>query len=406
LRPISLEEYRRERVRLSPDERDALRRLTDTITIAPLWEEPDTYDLTPGSTIGAINLGDLAIQIRPKISLDRVLFLLSYALDPRKWDSIGFDFAQDDSLFEAVIPGFVRQLHRALDRGALSGYRLEETLANSVRGSIRFSEQIKRRFGLFPPADIAYDKFTEDIEENRLLKAALERLARMPIRSAAVRQALRTFDKTLVEVSVPHYDPRHVPEIRFTRLNRHYEPAIKLATLILRSLAFELHHGQVRATGFLVDMNKVFENFVVVALREELGLSEYAFPQEAKGHYLVLDEAERVPLKPDISWWDGSQCTFVGDAKYKCLGSLGVNHPDLYQLLAYSVAGDLPGGLLIYAAGEGEPAAHRVARLRKTLDVIHLDLSGDPGLILGKIRQIGERIRRLRADALAGRTAA
>ena len=62
-----------------------------------------------------------------------------------------------------------------------------------------------------------------------------------------------------------------------------------------------------------------------------------------------LDEAGRVRLQPDLSWWDGRVCTFVGDAKYKRTKDERVPNADLYQMLAYATALDLPGGLLVYA---------------------------------------------------------
>ena len=292
------------------------------------------------------------------------------------------------------------RLHRALDRGNLRGYRLEEAALNTLRGRIRFSDQIKRRYGVFPPAEVRYDEFTEDIEENRLLKAGLDRLARMRIRSERARQSLRIFDKALEEVQLAFYNPRQLPEILYTRLNGHYRPAINLAKLILRSASFELRHGEIRASTFLVDMNEVFENFVVVALREALGQSERAFPQNARGRRLFLDQAEEVRLEPDLSWWDGPRCTFVGDAKYKQVAVSGIKHPDLYQLLAYTVAADLPAGLLVYAAGEGDHAAHRVTHLGKTLEVVPLDLSGGPNEILVQVDELANRVRNLRAQAI------
>ena len=91
-------------------------------------------------------------------------------------------------------------------------------------------------------------------------------------------------------------------------------------------------------------------------------MSERAFPQGSRGHPLHLDEKRLIRLKPDVSWWEGSACRFVGDLKYKRLDASGVVHSDLYQLLTYSVAAGLPGGLLVYAAGEAEPKTHRIAK--------------------------------------------
>ena len=69
-------------------------------------------------------------------------------------------------------------------------------------------------------------------------------------------------------------------------------------------------------------MNGVFEDFVVVALREVLGVSERAFHKGARGRELYLDSDRRVSLEPDISWWEAG-CAFVGDVKYKALSTAG-----------------------------------------------------------------------------------
>jgi 5-methylcytosine-specific restriction enzyme subunit McrC len=180
-----------------------------------------------------------------------------------------------------------------------------------------------------------------------------------------------------------------------------------LAKLILQSVSLEFRHGSVHASAFLVDMNIVFEDFVVTALREELKLPKTVFQQGLKeGGRLSLDQDAKIGINPDISWWDGSQCTFVGDVKYKRVNVAGIKHPDLYQLLAYTIAADLPGGLLIYAAGEGEPALHRVRHAGKQLEVVGLNLNGSPEQIIAEIKEVANRIKTLRHQASQGGLAA
>jgi 5-methylcytosine-specific restriction enzyme subunit McrC len=402
MRRLTLREYQTTfGVALTPAERDELRRLAPSIAAVATVGANDCYDLTPGSEVGAVNLGTLAIEIRPKLTIDRLLFLLSYALDRGRWRETPFDLHERASLVEAIVPGFVFQVRRALRRGVLQGYRTEEDALLTIRGRIRFGDQLRERFGRVPPVEVRYDDFTEDIEENRLLKAAIGRLCRLRLRSATARHGLRAFDLALSGVRAVEYEPRWLPEITWTRLNERYRPAVELAKLILRSTSFDVAHGAIAASAFLVDMNRVFEDFVVTALREELWLDERAFPQGTLGRALRLDTAGRIVLRPDISWWEGSRCCFVGDVKYKRVNAAGILHPDLYQLLAYTVAADLPGGLLIYAAGEGEPAIHEVVQLGKWLEVITLDLNGTSEEILAQVGAIASRVRRLRAEALA-----
>ena len=393
-RTLKLTEYQTETAfRLTNEERDTLRELVSSVTIQPTVGLSDCYDITPSSTIGAIEMEGLSVEIHPKLPMERVLFLVSYALDPKQWRNSGFDFDAADSLVDAVVPGFARQVRRAIERGLLQGYRREEDSSSTVRGQIRFGDQIRDRFGLAPPVEVTFDEFTDDIIENQLLKAAIARLKYRRIRSEPIRRMLSNFDANLATVSPVRFDPRALPEIQFTRLNEHYRPAIELATLILKSTSWELKRGSFRASSFLIDMNQVFEEFVITALREELRVGERDFPSNCRHKPLFMDTANRVGLEPDISWWDGNRCVFVGDVKYKPINAPGIKHPDLYQLLAYTTATNLPTGLLIYAAGVTDPRTHEVRFADKTLEVTALDLSGTPDQILDQISGLANNIR-------------
>lgn len=384
---------------LSMEQRDALRRLVPSVSVVPTPGREGAYDLTPGSVIGAVALPGLAVEIRPKIEIDRVLFLLSYALDPRAWRRDTFLFEARPSLLESLIPSFVRQVRHAFRRGLLQGYRSDEDALQTLRGRIRIDDQLRRRFGLFPPVEVRFDELTEDIEVNRLIRAAVDRLERMPLRFDDSRTALRRIRGALERVTLKEYTPAQLPEIAWDRLNEHYRGAVEMAKLILRSTSFDLRHGAVRASAFLVDMNEVFETFVAEALREALGLSPRAFPRGARGRDLWLDQGRAIRLEPDLSWWEGSACLFVGDLKYKRVGMRGIKHPDLYQLLAYTVAAGLSTGLLIYAAGEGEPAAHEIVEAGKRLEVVTLDLSCEPRALLAQIGELAVGVRRMRRGA-------
>ena len=398
---LSLREYQTlPGVALSLDDIAALRTGTaaevGAVTVAPS-AEPGHYDLTGSSWVGVVNAGTLTLEIRPKLPIARLLFLLSYRMDPRSWWDIPFDYDERTSLLEAVIPGFVFQVRRALRRGPLQDYRVEEDTLSIVRGRIRVADQVRRHFGIAPPIEVEYHEFTEDILENRLIKAAIVRLGRLRIRAEESRRLLREFDQALERVTLVPFNARALSEVLYTRLNEHYRPAVELARLILRSTSFELAAGGVRTASFLVDMNQVFEDFVVTALRESLGVSEQTFPQGGRGLYLDVDRL--LPLLPDISWWEYGRCVFVGDIKYKRLATSAGQNSDVYQLLAYTIAADLPGGLLIYAKGEADAALHRIVHAGKELQVVAFDLEGPPEDILRQIDAAAGRIRDLKDRA-------
>jgi 5-methylcytosine-specific restriction enzyme subunit McrC len=108
--------------------------------------------------------------------------------------------------------------------------------------------------------------------------------------------------------------------------------------MILRSMSFDLGHGDVPATAFLVDMNRVFEEFIVHALREAIGPGHGELVQGARGRSLHLDEGRSVRLLPDLSLWQGGRCVWVGDVKYKRVALLDYPNADIYQATAYAIA--------------------------------------------------------------------
>ena len=388
---LVLTEYRTEHgVQLDADQRDAMTRLA---RVSPTVGAPGRFDVTPGSTVGVVALSGLTVEIRPKIAISRLMFLMSYAASPRHWRQSDVTTTEDESILEAIALGFVAQVQRAVARGVLQGYRTFEDSLLSVRGRVRMEEQIRRHFGRAPPAEVRFDEFTEDTELNRILRAALFRLGRMRMRSDRVHKRVRAVERLFANVSLVEIEPRRLEPRQWNRLNERYRGAVEMALRILDGCSFDLGAGAVKTSAFLVDMNRVFEDFVVVALREALGVSEKVLVQGGAGRKLHLDKAEHVRLRPDISWWRGHECIGVADAKYKRLDAGKIKHGDLYQLLAYSVATGLPGGVLIYAKGERETQIHTVVELGKRLEIVTLDLSVSPLEILDQVAKLADGMR-------------
>ena len=402
MRRIDLREHAASEHALTVAQRDALRELRPSISIEPVPGTERKYCLNPGSTVGAVETGDLSVLIRPKIPMPQLLSLMCYATAAFRPRRELFEYRREDALADVLALSLASAARRAFSRGLLHGYRVEEEALYAVRGRIRFAEQIRRRFGAALPVEVRYEEFTDDILANRLIKAAAARLGGMRLRSRDARAELGRMAALLENVSAVEFPPGSVPEVRFDRLNDHYREVVTLSRLVLRHTAFESRRGLVRASGFLVDMNVVFQEFVTRALRESLALPQSAFGER---EIRSLDVGGKVRLWPDLTWWHGGECVFVGDAKYKVAAGRA-RSDDLYQMLAYVTALDLPGGLLVYAEGDLGPEVHEVRHSGKRLELASLDLSGTLDEVLGRVRLLARRVRGLRDEARALRLTA
>ena len=364
------------------------------------------WEFRPGTHVGVFRCGDLSIVIRPRIPIDRVMFLVGYSLDPGDWAAAPFPLSPGDDILDAVVPAFVRLTQEAIRRGLLQGYRTEEQSAGPLRGRIRMADQVKERFGLPFPLEATYDEFTEDIEENRLLKTAIGLLWKMPVQSPDVRRELGALRPAFSPVSQASYRRGIVPEVRYTRLNKRYRPAVELARLIIGSSLVEFLPGESVGASFLVDMNRVFETFLRVALRQSLRLSESEWPSaNSVGRALHLEEEGQVRLNPGLSWWRGRRCLFVGEVRYgrqeQGTGRSGGRQDDIYRMLAYCTAADLPSGLLVYADNEADSAIHQIRNSGKAIEVVSLDLTGTPQDTLAQVEALAVRVRAHRDEAIA-----
>ena len=405
MRPLDLREHQTSEVTLSADELAALLQRQKALNLSIEPGDENRWRLTPGSTVGGLEIGDvLSVSIQPKLDIRRVFFLASYALGEfRLRDLESFLYPEQDPPLETMARFFADAAQRAFARGLLHGYRTEEEALLTVRGRIRFDEQIRRRFGAPLPVEVRYDDFTDDVLANRLVKAAALALGAMRLKDPTSRTRIGRVAATLENVTLCLLHATGTfPKVKFTRLNEHYRRVVGLSRLVLQHATVETGRGPVRAAGFLMDMNRVFESFVRRALREELGLPEQAFPERSTAH---LDRAQQIRLRPDLTWREAGRRVFVGDAKYKRIRNTQVPNADLYQLLAYATALDLPGGILIYAKGERDPAVYEVRNTGKQLEVFALDLAGEPAELLEQISALGDRVRAMASQAPVVRAA-
>ncbi|MET7635729.1 restriction endonuclease [Streptomyces sp. NPDC005078] len=360
------------------------------VDAAPDPYTPGRWLLRAGSKVGAVALevpgGDpVTVRVTPKVPIARLFFLLGYSLDPRAWRDGQVDVTEHRDLLPALAHAVERQVDRALRQGLLQGYRSTEDTSFVVRGRIREAEQIRRHFGASLPVEIAYDEFTADIAENQLLRAAVEQLLRLSGVPSDVRRRLLHQRARLADTT-PLVRGQALPVWYPTRLNARYHHALRLARVVLEDSSAEHAAGGLRIDGFLFNMNKLFEDFVTVALRECFRSTEYTARFQDPHH---LDEATEVRMKPDFVLYGSDRIPkAVVDAKYKAEKPHGYPDADLYQMLAYCTALGLPEGHLIYAKGNAAHAAHRVRHAGIRIHQHALDLDQEPAVLLGEIRSI------------------
>lgn len=353
-------------------------------------EPPSTWCLVSDSRVGVVQGDGWEVRVRPRMQVPQLMFLLSYASDPKGWRDAAASFATDDDLFAAVASGFAFHTDRALAPAPIRGYVTVEDRAVMLRGRLRVADQLARWPGLPLPLELSYDEYTLDIAENQLVRGAAEVLLRLPLASPAVRLRLRRIRATLDE-AMPASPSREMRAPAMTRLNARYRGALALAELILRGTSVTTTRGRTSSVAFVFDMNKVFEDFLSTALGSALERHGGRVRTQMSGQH--LDVGMEIRLVPDITWWRAGACRAVIDAKYKPLTDARFPNADAYQMLAYCTALGLDRGYLVYAKDvQKSDSKHRVRNTGITIDVKAVDVEAKPESVLRQVELLAAQI--------------
>ena len=342
---MTLREYGREVLELSPEQANALNRVGggQYLSVEP-GEYSGHWQVSAHNYVGSINVAGLQVLVRPKIPLRNLFLLLEVGLRARDWHDEAVRFETTGDLLPALVSFFARTTETTLARGLYHSYREQQDRLVALRGRVDIARQLVQP-GLAIPTACRFTEFTADLIENSYLKAAVSRSLRVAGVQPVDRRRLMQHLVTLEDVGDLRHHHTDSDRVTFTRLNEHYKPALRLARLVLANLTLQDAVGETQASSFMLDMNELFERFVTErlrrALRERLDVKDQ--------HRDRLDERGTVAIKPDLLFRAAGSPRFVADIKYKLTDdAAGGRHPDYYQLLAYTTALDLPEGVLIY----------------------------------------------------------
>ncbi len=346
--------------------------------------------------MGSIVARHVRVLLRPKenVGIENVFFLLGFEPDLIDWAKDVFPYPEEEDLLRIIAWMLDREIRRQLRRGLTLGYLDRAEELPTVRGRIDMTKQVSRRQSLMLPLECRYQEFTDDVELNRLLKAACRAVQRSAF--ADTELALRYRELNLYFRDVTDVEYQALPDLQFDRLNQHWRAASEIARIVLTRHSLRDDEGSVVASAFLVDMNKVFEKFIETVVQDEARRQGWEVARQTERRL-----TPSITIKPDLILRRDNRDFAVGDAKYKVLEIDEWPHADLYQLLAYCVGLRLSRGTLIYARSSG-PRLEHVEAAGIDLQIVGIDLSRPHEAVLAQAKNVGQGMVRDADSALRG----
>lgn len=240
----------------------------------------------------------------------------------------------------------------------------KENLTGKAKGKILFKQNIRNNTmcGRNDRLFCSYLKYSEDILENQVLKAALHKATifiNKYYRSISAgqnpyREAIAFCNKSLLHVSRVNISNHELNRVKVSGLYSYYKPVINAARMVLNELSLEAN-GSSRLTGYIVpyavSMSKLFEMYVRACIKRS-GIPSYKTASGDQIFLLQYDHKSKVlehnstgyaryisgNTKPDIIIRNPvNEKQFVLDVKYKNLENNRGARSDRLQILAYAL---------------------------------------------------------------------
>jgi 5-methylcytosine-specific restriction enzyme subunit McrC len=243
------------------------------------------------------------------------------------------------SISEWVMEQFLTALKDLLKKGVRFEYVRTEAVQRFLRGQLDPARQLRQPPGRQHHFHVRQDNFLPDRPENRLIKLALEQVARAA-RSTIVWRLAQELRTLFGEVPASTNVAEDFRQWRGDRLTAHYKAIRPWCELILyRQMPYSLL-GSWTGISFLFPMAKLFERYVALWIRQNLEPGA-SLRTQAASEYLCHHDGERIfRLEPDLLLQAGDR-RWILDTKWKLISSLdrsgkyGLSQPDFYQLYAY-----------------------------------------------------------------------
>lgn len=352
--------------------------------------------------VGVLAVPGRTLEILPKIDGEddavrkALVHMLAVAHDLRVADDALAGMArQTHDLLEILIRLFAARLLSAVRRGLPRRYIACEEDLRLLRGRLDVVRQFTRHAVRPDRLACRFDELSEDTPLNRVLKAAVSRLARMT-RSAANARLLA---ELVARFEFTGASARPLEEaVRLDRTNTAFHDLYRLARLFLEGEWQDTAAGRPAGFALLFPMNDLFEEFIGRSLQR--ALAPRLVRLQARGKHALMDEQKDkllFALRPDAVV-DPTGRPIVLDTKWKTLdparNDLGIAPGDIYQMLAYGRAYGAARAILLYPWQGDVDLAKGVVRqwTAAGADSLRLDIAtvdvGCPKDVRGILRKI------------------
>ena len=353
--------------------------------------------------VGVITVKDLTIYVLPKADKDAkvetedkdlwrncLTFMLSqvYKLNVQTTAPANLQ-RKPNMLLNIFLKNFLDEVAVLLNRGLIKTYRKTDGNRTALKGKLLFNKQIAYNCVHQERFHVRYTTYDYNHILNRIIRQAL--LATHDItNSSDIKGRATSTLFNFPELDEIPVTPELFSHLIFDRKSEDYRNVIKLAEMILLNYSPDLQRGSNHVWTLMFDMNKLWEEYVFIMLRNQLWGRYEVNAQESRDFWGQDDVASK-HIRPDIVIRERNAGKVIAilDTKWKCPDQTP-SDGDLHQMFAYAKMFKTEKVALIYpSVKDGEMRKGHFWDNTTSCDMVFLSLK-DKVIIKEEVKRLFE----------------
>lgn len=352
----------------------------------------DYFDPIPNGVkfkqyVGIIQVDGLSIEILPKSDKDNssadwkgLLLQMLKACGHLKASSVGAANVkrQHLNLLEVYFELYLTEIESLIHRGLVKKYRKNTGNVKALKGKLEFAGNIRYNLVHKERFYTTHQVYDHDHLLHHTLAYALEILEQFSKGSYLFDRCKRVL-LNFPETSPLKVTKKQIEGIVLNRKTSPYKQGLELARLIILNYSPDISTGREKMISLLFDMNRLWEEFILIQIRKELAGTSYSVKGQDSQTFIGSNY-----LKPDvvIQHDEDSKKVYIIDTKWKRPTNQSSSISDLRQMYTYNRFWNAKKAMLLYP-GESKNNSFRPFETEdffrdndQTTSITHLCKSG------------------------------